>query len=606
VDQNPAQLQQVAATQTTGERSVRRTAETVPGCIKLIILAVLLALLAAEIGSGFQTARTQSSRASETLTSNFGTFIGDNWLLGLIILITILLIILILILMRVQRSLTCEITAPTGCVTARPQQKTDNMGQIVWLKSIDVMGTAAGTVFGHYTLTGVDSMGHPMSISYPPPGFNGSTPVNGGVLGTIHADTVSDGVCTLTLKVYPAGAGTPCIYTSTFKYLDVDVFIKAIRGIDVTPSQYDPKAEIEVGVANVISIGSDVYVQGAAYIHGCDDRKISSYDLRYAQITDLTMENTNLMVNPGPGDNMPIPAIYSGIIAHVEWTHDTETPVLSDDQYKPWLLLGPNDHCNLVNSWVQPPAVFNLFGWTYVDWVLAGGEWGTTTVTGLGNSGRYSLLVSATDTVGNIYNDIQKVWVDNWPVLAYITRLQIPDPTPTDPNHWKDLPPCTDILVSWKKLRILGVAWDRVIDGNFDKTLHPNDNFAQYILAFYKQFDGGTTIKTDTQRVILAGTPTDADPGPIQTNPYSPAYPFAAELGIWDLTALDAGHNPGDTCTSPPEGGGTHAWQLYRGCACTYDITLHVDDNTYSDDYFRHHPDALEVPVKVINDLKPE
>ena len=77
-------------------------------------------------------------------------------------------------------------------------------------------------------------------------------------------------------------------------------------------------------------------------------------------------------------------------------------------------------------------------------------------------------------------------------------------------------------------------------------------------------------------------------------------------LAEWDLTTLDAGIDPSNVapepkpqpCADPP----AQPNQLYRGCACTYVMTLGVSDSTVSDEISVHNPTTSQ-SLKIINDL---
>ena len=110
------------------DRRPKPQVRDLPGCIKYILLALLLALLFAEYWAG------EFSRGREL-----------GFIIWLILLIKIILIIGLIILICVQRKLRCEITAPVGCTNVEYDPATDT-----WF--IRVMGTASGTLFGNYTL----------------------------------------------------------------------------------------------------------------------------------------------------------------------------------------------------------------------------------------------------------------------------------------------------------------------------------------------------------------------------------------------------------------------------------------------------------------------
>ena len=207
--------------------------------------------------------------------------------------------------------------------------------------------------------------------------------------------------------------------------------------------------------------------------------------------------------------------------------------------------------------------------------------------------GKYSLLLITEDTASHRYFDLQKTWLDNWPVVAEFVKFQRPGPTP---GSWIDIPSCTDILISWTTLRIIGLAWDALIDPAFPVATEPNDNFDNYALNYSKQFvAGAVAIAVPTPNVRVPNNLSPV-PGPLPT----PA--DADVLAEWDLTGLDAGNpaTPGD-CSNPS--GSPHS--LYRGCECTFLLTLRVNDTTITQtgsEYNIHHPFRQE-SLKIINDL---
>ena len=110
---------------------------------------------------------------------------------------------------------------------------------------------------------------------------------------------------------------------------------------------------------------------------------------------------------------------------------------------------GPQD---LVNSW----KTFTIGGSTYFK--LKPGHWNSWPVA----SGRYSVLLTAEDTTGVTYHDIQHIWLDNHNVIADIVEFQWKNP---DTNAWEKIPPCTPLSLNVHgQIRIVGLAWDPLID----------------------------------------------------------------------------------------------------------------------------------------------
>ena len=206
-------------------------------------------------------------------------------------------------------------------------------------------------------------------------------------------------------------------------------------------------------------------------------------------------------------------------------------------------------------------------------------------------SGRFSLLLSAEDTTGVHFYDIQNIWLDNLPILGEIVKFQrrVSDPPP---EHWEDIPACTDLLLSFGSIRIVGLAWDPPIDVAWWPPVPPNDNFDHYRLDFWKQFGPSHPLTGNvTSRVpALPGAP------PVVT----PTATDAGELATWDLTALDAGPKP----PSPPPPPPAPDPLLYRGDSCTFIVQLFVTDNSAINDDSSTHYTYHQVPVKIVNDLQ--
>ena len=188
-----------------GNAGPRGRVRDLPGCIKYFILLFLILLLLAEIYSG-----------------EFRRLGDGNWLAWLILLIKLLLIAVLLWLIKVQRSLNCNITAPTGCTEEEPDPVAGKL-------FVRVKGTASGTVFGHYTLeVRKGAITYPGIISYPGGGASGTAPVINGELGQINTTGLLDATYEIVLIVYPVGAGSPCIHTITFDLLKIVVYLSRI------------------------------------------------------------------------------------------------------------------------------------------------------------------------------------------------------------------------------------------------------------------------------------------------------------------------------------------------------------------------------------------
>ena len=101
---------------------LRRPVQDLPGCLKYILLFLLILLLLGEIAAG-----------------EFRRITEAGWLTWVILLIKLILIGGLIALIKVQRGLKCDITAPTGCTEEEP----DPVAGILFVR---VMGTASGAV----------------------------------------------------------------------------------------------------------------------------------------------------------------------------------------------------------------------------------------------------------------------------------------------------------------------------------------------------------------------------------------------------------------------------------------------------------------------------
>jgi hypothetical protein len=461
---------------------------------------------------------------------------------------------------------TCELTSPVDCTG-------EQADPIAGFLFVPVLGTAGGS--GSYTLTIRQDGDPPIAgiISYPGGGSSGTAPVIAGELGRIDTSSLSDSAYTITLEVHSGGLRSPvvCTRTTTFNLLKIGVYISQVAGITTVPSPFDEQAELTSG-GQVASFGGALGLAGSAYVYGCATQKIERYELRYARVTA-----------PGPGPLQP--ATDAPIPAEWPASNQLHGPLVYDpSKYYPCTRVGQAP-TNLINDWGTMHVGAPAPGGTDYP-ILLPTSWQSRNATGSAG-GRYNLLLIVHDTLNHDYYDLQRIWIDNWSVLCEIVKFQRPGAAP---DTWEDIPVCTDILISWEKLRIIGLAWDHLIDDAFPAT-PPNDNFQQYSLSFHKQFVAAENIPiaTPTIRVPndLTIVPTSAD---------------ADVLAEWDLTTLDAGPQPaGGGCESPlPPLVSPNA--LFRGCSCAYDLSLSVSDTTLSNETGVHSPSVTQ-PIKIVNDL---
>jgi hypothetical protein len=528
--------------------SQARKKKDIPHMIKWILLIILVFLLFLELYSG------EYKRL-------FDQWDGRVWI---VILIKLILIIGIIILMRVQRSLKCQITAPTGCTEETP----DAVKGILY---ITVEGTAAGGAFGFYTLEiqkGSDPPYPAGRVSYPGGGVNGTIPVLSGILGTINTTDLSDGAYTITLRVNPAGSGPATVCTTTFNLLKIAVWINSVGGVAPTPNIFNEDARLKVGVVEQ-SFGGSLAILGSAYIYECANRKVEQVEMRYAKIPfggsePMQPANKTPMPAAWPVANVGTPLVYN-VSNTVFWTRIGAAPTY------------------LLNTWGTC-----LIGTTSYP-SLVPQDWNSRTATSEGMFLKLLLAVKDTAAAANIYYDTQKVWIDNYAVIGQIVKFQR-----FESGVWIDIPHCTDILLSWGKLRIIGLAWDALIDPAYPAD-RPNDNFKGYGLTFAKQFGAAVPIP------ILpadAAKRVPAPPGFSLTGP-APTSVNAGVLAEWDLSALDAGDTNLTDCPDPVGA----PYKLYRNCECTYTLTLTVSDYTIASDYSGVHAVQDIESLKIVNDL---
>jgi hypothetical protein len=520
----------------------RRPWWDIPLLIKIFLLLIVIGLLFAEIFSG--------------------EFDHPGFWAWLILILKIVLIIVLLILIWVQRWLKCELTAPTGCV----KEHLDTTTGAVY---VVVQGTATGAVFGHYTVD-IHQNGDPPFpgiVTYPGGGGSGAAPVVNGELARINTAGLSDGAYIVTLTVYPSGFGSPQSCSITFNLLKVYVVITAVGKIPAismapvpdNPNPFDETSMLRKNFAaapppdnQLVSVGGVMSIDGSAYVFGCTNRKLKKYELRYAR------------VNFPPGADLPQPPTLAAIPA--DWPVGNRFELLEytlPAQYMPWTRVGPAPR-DLINSW----TTFTLFGTTY--YFLHDDKWNSTGVA----SGRYSLLLTAEDTIGALFHDVQHIWLDNEPVYAKITGIE-------------NVAPCAQLTLSQfaaTGMTVLGIAWDRLIDDAAPDTA-PNDNFDSYTLTLTKQGAlSSYEIDTFTNRVIAPFRKTGAAPTDAE----------ADALANFDIVSvIDASSGTSDPRVEIP-----------RNTGCAYYLTLGVRDKTRLNDDSGTHTASWIWPFCITNDIE--
>jgi hypothetical protein len=318
----------------------------------------------------------------------------------------------------------------------------------------------------------------------------------------------------------------------------------------------------------VRSIGGGITIKGAAYIYDCAARKIKKYEIRYAAVAAPGPDP----VQPNRGDAIPATWPVSQRVVLFEYS--------SPDQYQPWTRVGmaPMD---LINSW----NTMTISGVTFYK--LNAGGWGSVAA----GNGRFSMLLTAEDTTGVTFHDIQHVWLDNRNIIVTIVKLQR-----KVNGSWVDIPACTDILLSFGTVRVIGIAWDPVIDDTWPLSAVPNDNFDFYQLSLLKQ---GSASWADVTVPLHLGSRVPALPAmppvPVPTVADAIANPDNYELWQWDLTTLDAGPAPAMYVPPPYP-------KMYRGEECAYELRLYATDTTLVSEGTTHW-NEFPWPLKIVNNL---
>ena len=558
-----------------------RQVRDLPGCIKYILLALLLALLFAEYWAG------EFSRGREL-----------GFIVWLILLIKLILIIGLIILIWVQRKLKCDLTGPTGCATPEYDAALDK-----WI--IRVFGTASGAVFGSYTLSVERPPGtpYPVPVIYPGGGSSGSAPVVAGELGKLDVSNIQPGPLRVVLRVHPSGAGSDCVHTIDFDMMSRIVWIESVGAVPARVVGTHPADATEVLKLVKVnpdppspdppgpeaSIASGVSVWGGADVNGCN-RQMTEYALQYREVT-AAMPDPWQMDAPGPGwqpINAPLPFGPPG-----DPVHPREFLWLFFMVWKNYVW-----HGNLARVWSIGDFLMSISPWiTAPRPYTADSAWDTTPL-----NGRFTVrlvvkhdVIAGPPSPAELY-DSATVWVDNRTINARITSLGISGGGTigvcdelslsqfVTPSPFGSPPPAGPF--SKVNATINGRAWDPIILDSYSPALRPNDNFDHYDLIFKK--DGDVVwqpITMSTTRVPLV----------FQQAPLA-AYP--ADTGVlhdWDIVgALDAG---------PPQIAPAPYPKIYRGERCAYLIRVRVRDTTRIGDSGNVHYDEHDFPFCIMNDI---
>lgn len=564
-----------------------------PARIKYILLVLLILLLLAEIWSGEFTKLRDGATIS--------------WL---ILSIKLLLIWLLIWLIRVQRRLICKITSPTGCTE---EVINHDIGGL----SVEVIGSAKGATFSHYTLEWRQVEGQDCQdnsdwssdgVVYPGGGGTGGSPVTNGTLGWINTTTWNPGSYEIRVCVYSYISGAQhkccCIQFDLFKKL---VWIERVAinpGAPVLtpPGPFDPDAPIVNGNPDgiVVPVGGCVTIEGSAWVGECNNRKIKCFDLRFAAGFLPGPEQPGF--NPGAYTT----SLLTGPVCY--------TPPDESGKRAPWnMVIGRELTTKLVKTQID------LFGTPVDVWKLKDYCFDSASklpecpdVHHHCHSGKYTLLLEVEDTLGNMTYDTQHVWFDNKPIHVHFTGIGGLEKC-SDMALSKFLPagaPCTS---SWPA-DLMGIVYDEYIDEA--DTTYPSDNFDYYRLYITKQ--GGPTYQVPiTPDLINFSDPSHpklgrervGDPGkrceesisgcsPVVTYPTDPVSDILTKLDlrIFDEVCVGSTASP----YTPPPG-----FALKRNTCCGYSFQIYARDKTWSDGWSGgyHHHWSPPWAVCICNDL---
>ena len=474
--------------------------------------------------------------------------------------------------------LTCALTGPAGCVH----------GSTTILPGFElepITGTSEGAGFDHYELDllyeGTTLI--PGAIIYadaagnPDPSLTqGQHQVSNGTLGFVDLQKAALGaglgILTSTsfeVDLHTFGAGAAHRDCSiTFSIISARTYIKTIGGAianDVT----DPAEPLRTGAGALATVGGSISIRGAAVAYGCTNEEIASYQLWAIEDPDFTQ--------PQPANGSAFTGAGWISIASVSYTTaDQRTYNTLDGLPDPDFLTNNAWFTRVVCSYVDflPPICFVVPSLQNFYWPSPA-------------SGKYSVLLQVTDTAGDTYYDIQRVWIDNEVIRGKIASVAYDGTGAT-------IPPCTDVLIGGggttpRKLDISGFATDPLIV-TADLTAPTSDNFANYVVSFRRQGAIGTPV--------IVSSPTPSPSRAIWTG--GAGDPPVSELGVWDLSWIDAGSPPAVDANGNPI---DPSQRLARGTSCTYDIFLTVNDSTIVSESTDHNVGLLTFPLKIVNDL---
>jgi len=508
------------------------------------------------------------------------------------------------------RPLSCELTAPSGCVVEKA------FPIVSIFRGVQIFGTATGFDCDHYILQWRQSGIGPWqntSIVYPGGASQGSCGVVGGLLGYLSTfPLVAAGLVEIQLCVYSADKGVaPCCTTIFFELQRNLVWIQGIEGIDAAtpPGVFDPTAQLVDGSGIVRSFGSALRIFGSAVVGGCNGTNIKRYTLSYqpgfttttaGAWTQFWQVNYNTAFQIDTNLNYVFQHPLTNVWTEMDWAFINPFPT-------------PHLVCAVVDDYLQD-AYWNTqipvggFPIAFPDPPVSCGEAPTTTWAStplaLPNcqSGKYTLRLTVEDTGGGITEDLQQAWFDNKNIYGHITQIGTIAPCATiDLSTFA--PANGDCSVAWPA-PLHGLAYDEYIEeGNFST---PSDNFGGYSLSILKAGGGWHSIPIPgpggppSWSGPTVGTSRVGDPGFRCPTAVPPPGAFSGTDGILaliDMRRLDA------VCNTNPADADL---VLKRGECCGFIVYLTVWDTSICPGLpdGRHEVD-FSFPFCICNDLPP-
>jgi hypothetical protein len=516
------------------------------------------------------------------------------------------------------RPLTCELTAPTGCVT-----ETEFASAGIF-RGVAIYGTAAGSSCSHYILEWRQNGIGPWqtsSIVYPGGAMQGPCGVTGGLLGYLSTfPLVQPGLVEIQLCVYSSEPNvSPCCTTIEFQLYRNLVWIEGIgnSGISVAPpGVFDPTAPMVDATGVVRSFGTTLPIFGAAVVGGCTGQTIKSYTLSHQQGFTTTTSgawtqfwqvnfNTTPQIAAAASDpllpNAVLTNIWSEFVAFLpilpSFKCQVESDYLSGISWDTQNLGGP-----FPVQFPSPPPPFPapLFPPPCTQ-QAASSTWNSSPLASPNCfSGQFTLRLTVYDTAGTKTDNLRQVWFDNKQIYASIANIgNIAACATVDLSVFAGSANCS---VAWPA-QIWGIAFDEYIEeGNFSI---PSNNFGGYSLQIMK--NGGSWHSLPIPGPGISpwpgsdGTSRVGDPGVRCPTAVPPLSPIPAKsdniLTVLDMRRLDA------VCNTNPTDADL---VLQRGECCGFILNLVVwDTSICPGNATGNHTAEYPFPFCICNDLPP-